>query len=49
MLLPVAIIFVVLFIVGAAFIIFRKGGGKIEKRKNREISGNEKKIIKTRS
>ena len=46
MLIPVAIVIIVIFIAIALYIIFRKSNGKIEKR-NQEVSGNEKKIIKS--
>lgn len=46
MTLPIAIVFIII----ALFLIFRKSTtGKIEKRKDQEISGNEKKIIKPKS
>jgi len=49
MLLPVAIVAIVLFIIGAMFLIFRKSAGGKEINKHPEVSGNEKKIEKPRS
>jgi|GEM_PF-3575097 len=46
MLLPVAIIVIIAFVIWALFMVFRKSTGKTEVNKHREVSGNEKKIIK---
>jgi hypothetical protein len=49
MLLPIAFIAIAIFVILALFLIFRKASGKKEIRENREISGNEKDIIKPKS
>jgi len=46
MTLPLAIIFIVAFAAIALFLIFRKSGGKRERHRKPNLSGNEKKVIK---